>query len=277
MNWIQSVMVGFFSGLCEPLALSAEAHRAMLRRMMGMESEGTLFLLCCHIAVLTVLLAAGRLEIGRLRRTAKLLRTPPRRRTGRPELNSAGTLRLLRGALVLVLAGRLLTPWLAFLSKRLWLLAVPLFLSGLILWLPTHLRTANKDGRHLTAADGMLMGLGALTAAVPGLSLVGTATAVGSVRGADRSYALRFAWLLLAANLALAICMDLLALAAGGFSFALPELLSALIGAAAAAVGAYLAIQLARSLARPGRSGLSAFCYYNWGQALLCIALFLLV
>lgn len=277
MNWSQSVMMGFLSGLCEPLPMSAQAHRALLRRMMGVESEGTLFLLCCHIAILTVLLAAGRLEIRRLRRTGKLLRTPPRRRTGRPELNSAGTLRLLRSGAVLVLAGRLLAPRLEFLCERLWLLAVPLFVSGLILWIPTLLRTANKDGRHLAAVDGTLMGLGALMAAVPGLSLVGTATAVGSVRGADRSYALRFAWLLLSISMAAAICMDLLALITGGFTFVLEELLVALLGAAAAALGTYLAIQLARSVTRPGRSGLSVFCYYNWGQALLCIALFLLV
>ncbi len=277
MNWIQSVMMGFISGLCEPLPLSAEAHRSMLRRMMGAESEGTLFLLLCHIAVLTVLLTAGQLELLRLRRTSRLLRTPPRRRTGRPELNSAGTLRMLRTALIPVLAGSLLAPQLAFLSKRLWLLAIPLFLSGLIQWIPTQLRTANKDGRHLTAADGVLMGLGALAAAVPGLSLVGTAAAVGSVRGADRSYALRFAWLLLLINQAAAAALELLHLAAGGFRIELAALPGALLGAAAAALGAYLAIQLARSLTRPGRSGLPMFCFYNWGQALLCIILFLLV
>ena len=29
MNWSQSVMMGFLSGLCEPLPMSAQAHRAM--------------------------------------------------------------------------------------------------------------------------------------------------------------------------------------------------------------------------------------------------------
>ena len=35
MNWIQSVVMGFFSGLAEPMPLSAEAHRGLLSRLMG--------------------------------------------------------------------------------------------------------------------------------------------------------------------------------------------------------------------------------------------------
>lgn len=277
MNWLQSVMMGFTSGLCEPMPLSAEAHRGLLRHFFDLESEGALFLLLCHIAVLTVVLWAGKLELRRLRRTAKLLRTPARRRTGHPNLNSAGTLRLLRPAALLAVIGRLLAVHLGFVADRLYLLPFPLLLSGLLLWLPTQLRTANKDGRHLTAADGALMGLGALASAVPGISLVGATVSIGSIRGAQRQYAVRFAWLLLVVSLMTAIVMDLLAVAGTGFRFGLTELLSAGIGAVSAAAGAYLSIHAVRALARPAADGFGGFCYYNWGQALLCLALFLLV
>lgn len=277
MNWIQSVILGFVGGFCEPLPMSAEAHRGLLRHMMGIESEGTLFHLFCRIAVLAVLLWAGRLELRRLHRTATLLRTPARRRTGRPELNSAGTLRMLRIAAVLTVAGRVLSYRLAFMAERLWLLVIPLLLGGLILWLPSLFHTANKDGRHLTAADGFLMGLCFLLGAVPGMSSVGLATAAGSVRGASRRYGLRFAWILMAISLGTGIVMDLLKLALGGFVFEPALLISACLGGASAAAGACLAIHFAFSRIRPGASGLGDFCYYNWGQALLCAALFLLV
>ena len=277
MNWIQSVILGFTSGFCEPLPLSAEAHRGMLRHMMGIESEGTLFHLFCRLAVFAVLMWAGRLELRRLFRTARLLQTPTRRRTGRPELNSAGTLRMLRIAAVLAVAGRVLCLRLAFMAERLWMLVIPLLLGGLILWLPSHFRTANKDGRHLTAADGLLMGLGFFLGSVPGLSGAGIANAAGTIRGASRSYALRFAWILAAISLVTGILMDVLALVTGGYVFVPADLLSACLGGVSAAVGACLAIYLAYSRIRPGASGLEDFCYYNWGQALLCAALFLLV
>lgn len=277
MNWIQSVMLGFAGGFCELLPMSAEAHRGLLRFIMGVESEGTLFRLSGRIAILVILLWAGRLELRRLHRTAKLLRTPARRRTGRPELNSAGTLQMLRSAAILAVAGRILSQHLAFMADHMWMPVIPLLLGGLILWLPSHFRTANKDGRHLTAADGFLMGLGFLLGAVPGLSSVGIAAAAGSMRGASRSYTLRFAWILTAISLVTGIAIDVLTLAGSGFRFDSAQLLSAGLGSASAAAGACLAIHFARSRIRPGVSGLGDFCYYNWGQALLCAALFLLV
>lgn len=277
MNWIQSTMLGFVSGICGPMPLSVDAHRSLLLRFMGVPSEGALFRLAVHTASLIILLSFGSLELRRLMRTARQMRTPPRRRTTHPSLNNAGTIRLLRFAILLTVAGRLLSPYLTFFGEKLYLLALPLLLSGLLQWLSTRMRTANKDGRHLSAADGALIGLGALAAAVPGISLMGTCASIASMRGASRSYTVRICWILTAVGMATGMITELIALARTGFSVELAAVLSALIGAAGAAVGTYLAIQLVRSMSRPGNAGPGGFCYYNWGQALLCMALFLLV
>lgn len=277
MNWIQSVVMGFFSGLAEPMPLSAEAHRGLLSRLLGVGTVPPLFLLTTHLAVLLVVLTWGKLDIRRLRRTAKLLKTPARRRSSHPDLNNAGTLRLLRYAAVLAVVGRLLGLYLESIAYRLWLVAIPLFFSGLLIWAPSQMRTANKDGRHLTNAEGTILGAGALAAAVPGLSPVGAVTAMGSMLGVQRRYAVRFAWLLLAISLGTAVVMDALAVAGGSLDFELQELLSAALGAAAAALGARAGIQTVESRIRSNAGDLTGFCYYNWGQAILCLALFLLV
>lgn len=277
VNWIYSALTGFICGLCEPLPLSADAHRGLMRHFFGLESDSPLFLLMYHCAVLAVVLGAGRLELRSLHRTAKLLRSPKRRRAVHPNLNQAGTLQLLRQALIPALIGRMLCLYFGFITDRLWMMAITLFLGGLLLWIPGLFRTANRDGRHLGAADGILLGLGALTAAVPGFSAVGGVLSLGSLRGFHRSYTLRIAWILLCAGLAAAIGMDLLTIAGMGFRFKLADILSALLGAVSAAVGAYVSIHAMRALCRPGRSGAGGFSFYNWGLALLCIALFLLV
>ena len=277
MNWRQSVVMGFFSGLAEPMPLSAEAHRGLLSRLLGVGTTPPLFLFAIHLAVLLTVLTWGRLDIKRLRRTAKLLKAPARRRTSHPDLNSAGTLRLLRSAALLAVVGRLLGLYLEFVAQRLWLVAIPLLLSGLLIWAPTQMRTANKDGRHLSAAEGTILGLGALIAAVPGLSLVGSVTAIGSMLGVHRRYAVRFAWLLLSISLGTAVAMDALALAGGSLDFGMQELLSAALGAAAAALGTRLGIQIIDSRIRSNAGDVTGFCYYNWGQAILCLVLFLLV
>lgn len=276
MNWIQSLLVGLISGLTEPMPLSAEAHRGLLRHFFGQSAEGPLFLLACHCAVLLVLLTVGGLELGSLRRIAQLQRQPRRRRT-HINLNQAGTLRLLRFALIPAVLGRLLSGYFAVNAENLWILPITLTLSGLLLWLPGRFRTANMDGRHLTPADGLMLGLGAMTATFPGFSAVGAVLALGSIRGLQRHYALRIAWILTAASLAAAVGLDALALAGTGFHFALPEILSALLGGIAAAVGTNIAVYAMRSLSRSGGDGIGGFCFYNWGMALLSLLLFLLV
>ena len=277
ISWLQSAMMGFVSGLSEPLPLSAEAHRAVLGRFFGVGAFDPLLLLCCHLATLVVLLMMGRLELKRLHRTAKLLKTPPRRRTAHPELNSAGTLKLLRTAVPIAVVGRLLGVYLSDIGSKLYLLTLTLILSGVILHIPTHMRTANKDGRHLGKRDGTLMGLGYALSAIPGVTGVGAAVSVGQVRCAELRYAVRFAWLLLCAGLVASAGIDLLGIVGAGFEFDLKLILTALIAGVCAAVGTALAVRLMFALIRRGGVGISGFSYYNWGLALLCLALFLLV
>lgn len=277
ISWLQSALLGFVSGLCEPLPVSAEAHRAVLGRLFGVQAFGPLLLLCCHLASLIVVLMMGGLELKRLRRTAKILKTPPRRRKANPELNSAGTLRLLRTALPIALVLRLLGVYLTVIGEKLYLLTLTLILGGLILHIPTHMRTANKDGRHLQKPDAMLMGLGFGLSAIPGVSGVGAAASMGLIRGADRHYAVRFAWILLCAGLAVSAVLDVLGIVGGTMRFDLTLILTALLCAGCAALGTALALRLMFALIRRGGAGISGFSYYNWGLALLCLALFLLV
>lgn len=277
ISWLQSAMLGFVSGLSEPLPLSAEAHRAVLSRFFGIDGFSPLLLFLCHLASLVVVLLVGRLELKRLRRTAKLLKIPARRRTVHPELNSSGTLKLLRTALPIAVIGRLLGFYLTVIGQKLYLLTLTLILGGIILHIPTHMRTANKDGRHLGKVDGMLMGLGFGLSAIPGVSGVGAAVSVGLIQGADRRYAVRFAWMLLCAGLCASMGIDVLRIIGAGMEFDLSLLLSAAVTTLSAALGTMLAVRLMFALIRRGGAGISGFSYYNWGLALLCMALFLLV
>lgn len=277
ISWLQSALLGFVSGLSEPLPVSAEAHRAVLGRFFGTDGFSPLMMLMCHLASLVVVLLMGNLELKRLRRTAKLMKTPKRRRKVNPELNSAGTLKLLRTALPIALAGRLLGFYLSPFGAKLYLLTLTLILSGVILHIPTHMRSANKDGRHLQKRDGVMMGLGSALSAIPGVSPVGAAASLGLIQGADRRYAVRFAWILLCAGLAVSVGVDILGILGAGMAFDLALILTALICGVCAALGTALAVRLMLALIRRGGAGISGFSYYNWGLALLCMALFLLV
>lgn len=277
MNWIYSALSGFVCGLCEPSPLSADAHRGLMRYFFGLESENPLLLLLCHCAVLAVIMGAGHLELQSLHRTSKRMHAPRRRRAAHANIMQEGTLRLLRQTMIPAIIGRLMSSFFGFMSDRLWILSITFFASGMLLWIPGLFRTANRDGRHLSGVDGLILSLGAMIAAIPGFSVVGCILALSSLRGILKTYALRISWLLLCAGLTAAIGVDLLTLVGTGFRFELPLILSALLGAAFAALGSYISIHAMLALCRPERSGVGGFCFFNWGLALLCIALFLLV
>ena len=277
ISWLQSTMLGFVSGLSEPLPVSAEAHRTVLARFFGTGEFSPLMLFVCHLASLAVVLLMGRLELKRLRRTARLLKTPARRRTVQPELNSTGTLKLLRTALPIAIVGRLLGFYLDDIGQKLYLLTLTLILSAIILHIPTHMRTANKDGRHLQKTDAILMGLGYALSAIPGISGVGACVSAGLIQGADRRYAVRFAWILLCAGLCVSLGIDVLGIMGSALKLDLSLILSLVAAGISAAVGTALAVRLMFALIRRGGVGISGFSYYNWGLALLCMALFLLV
>ena len=48
ISWLQSAMLGFVSGLSEPLPVSAEAHLAVLARFFGTGEISPLMLFVCH-------------------------------------------------------------------------------------------------------------------------------------------------------------------------------------------------------------------------------------
>ncbi len=275
LSLTQSLMMGLFSGLTEPMAMSPEAHRGLLQYMFGVDSVSPVLTLAAHVAVLVVLLMSAPLELGRLNRSWKQLRLPPRRRTHQPELNSVNTIKLLKTSVPVVVAGTLLGTYLSALAGRLSVLVVALSLGGVLLWLPGHYRTGNKDARNLVPVDGWILGGAAALGAVPGLSAVGMCMSAASVRGVDRRYALRYAWILLMVRLLVVIVYDALQVAGTGLDLGWMEILKCLAGAAAAAGGAWLAVRM--MLSHIKEKSITGFCYYSWGMALLCLVLYLMV
>ena len=54
----------------------------------------------------------------------------------------------------------------------------------------------NKDERSSTTADALVVGLAQAVAVVPGLSRSGTTISFGMLRGFERSFAVKFSFLL---------------------------------------------------------------------------------
>lgn len=275
MSFLQSLMMGFVSGFAELLPISAEAHRALLCTLFGLESEGGVFRLLVHMAALAVVIWGCKDEIRHIRRVRRLIKLPPRRRKTQPDPATLYTIRLLRSATILMVVLKVFSLGLSVVGQRMNLLAIALTFNGILLILPAMVRTGNKDSRNMLRVDGFAMGLGAGLSAVPGISAVGASLSLGTARGVDRNYALRFVYLLMIRVLAVELVLDLVLLVTASQSIAMMDVVFALVGGVCAAGGSFLGMKLMRSIA--SFSNFSGFAYYSWGAALFCFILFLTV
>lgn len=276
LNFLQSIVIGFVSGLTEMLPVSPEAHRTLLRTFFGVETEDAVFRMLVHIACLMALALHYSGTVGELRRANRLMKIPPRRRKRPLRMSEANTVRLLRTAIMAMLVLRAGTMALSFVAGRLNWLCVGLVISGALLILPAIFRSGNMDARNMPKFNGLLMGIGAGLSVLPGISPVAGAMSLGQWQGVDRSFAMKFAHILLIPVLAVGIGFDLVDIVMGGAAaFSFSGLLSAIAGAVAAGFGCRYGLRLMEKL--DTNRGFTPFAYYSWGMALLCFALFLMI
>lgn len=272
MDWLESILFGFTCGLTEFLPVSAQAHEALLLKMFGAAST-PLLRLVIHTAAILALYQNCAGHIGAMLREQRLLRIPPRRRKRRPDMAKVLDFRFLRTAAVILMLGFFAYPTLSVWRSDLHIIAPILILNGIIVYVPMHLPTGNKDARSMSQLDAVLLGLSGALAVIPGISRVGVLTATGIARGADREQSLNWALLLSIPALAVMLGMDVYTITTQGIGAY--ALLQTVLAAAAAFGGAWCAIRTMRFLAV--KAGFSSFAYYCWGAALFSLIMYLTV
>ena len=276
LNFFQSLIFGFLAGLSDILPVSAQAHKSILLKIFGEESEPGVLRLVVHLAILAALYYGCRNQIQRLLRQQRLAKIPKRRRKRPVDMRSIMDLRLLQTMLVPVIIGFLIHFKTASLENSLVWVAAFLIINGVLLFLPALLPSGNKDSRAMSRVDGLMMGLGGAASAFPGISSIGAAVSVAMVRGTDRVYAVNMALLMHMGVTAGLVIFDFIALYTGGVgTFGFGILVAYLAAGLSAFAGAWLGIRLIRSLAV--HMGLDIFAYYCWGAALLAFILYLSV
>ena len=276
MSVIQSLVMGFVSGLAEMLPISADAHRLILRTIFGIPAEDALFRLFCHLAILGMLFWEFQPDVRHLHRTSRLMKTPPRQRRRPLDPAAAGTVRLMKSAILTLFIMRLLLWKTDFLRDRPAVMTLTLTVNGLVLLIPALVPNGDMDSRNMPRIMGVIMGVLAGLGGIPGFSAIGAVLAGAMALGVERHYALRFGCILLLPNAVMDLLFDLAAVAAGGIpTVTTGGMIVLALGAVTAGLAVMAGAKIMRSLA-DGR-GFDSFAYYCWGAALLCYILFLIV
>ena len=272
LNWMESVIYGFLSGLMDIVPLSAQAHRILLMKFFGISGGTDVMRLAVHIGVFGGLYYSCQSQIVRINRARALARVPKRRRKRPLDTRSLMDWSMLKTMLIPMVIGLFLYKYNTAMRDNLLLVAVFLLVNGIILYVPQFLPGSNRDSRTLTRLEGFLMGLGATASTLPGISAVGAAVSIGSVCGVERGFCLSMALMMnLALNLGLAI-VDVFTLFTNGlgvFSFGI--LIRYLATGLTAFGGCLLGIKIMRILS--GNHGYSGFAFYCVGLSLFTFIL----
>ena len=130
----------------------------------------------------------------------------------------------------------------------------------------------NKDERSSTTADALVVGLAQAVAVVPGLSRSGTTISFGMLRGFERSFAVKFSFLLSIPAVLGANLVSIIKVFSTGVEWSYVPMY--LAGVACAFVSGYFAIYFLRLVVQRGKFG--GFCYYCWGAGLVTLLLSLI-
>lgn len=272
LSWIKSCIFGLISGFLDIIPVSAEAHRVLLLKFFGQKAASDVMNLLIHAAELAALYYSSQTHLVRMRRARELARVPKNKRKRPLDVRSMMDWSMLKTMMVPAVLGVLFRRYTTGLSSNLMLIALFLFMNGVILYLPQFFPTSNRDSRTLSRVEGILMGLGGMASAVPGISAIGATTSIASVCGVDRTYGLNMAIMMNMAIIAGAIAFDFLGIVNNGFGvFSFWILIRYIISAAAAFGGTMLGINIMRKLA--AQQGYAVLGVYCWGLALFTFIL----
>ncbi len=265
-------MFGLFSGLLDILPVSAQAHSVLLLKFFGLKASSDVMNLLIHMAVFAALYYSSQAQIVRMNRARALARVPKRKRKRPLDVRSMMDWSLLKTMFIPALLGVYLRKYTAGIQSNLMLIALFLFINGIIVYAPQFFPTSNRDSRTLSRVEGLLMGLGGTAAAVPGIFAMGATTSIASLCGVDRLYGLNMALMMNMAISAGLAFLDVLSIAGNGFgTLSFMILVRYIVSAAAAFGGTMLGVKFMRHLA--AGQGYTMFGVYCWGLALFSFIL----
>lgn len=268
MTYLSSVLMGILQGVAEFLPISSSGHLALFQHFFGVENyEETqmFFTVLLHLGTLiSVFVYYWHDILDMIREFFLLLGSLFSRRGGHESRNTPPARRMVQLIIVATLPLFGILPvkdTIESAMNNVTFVSAALIVTGFILFFSDRMARGRKTARTATVADALLVGCAQAFGTLPGISRSGSTISAGLLRGYDRTFAVRFSFLMsLPAVLGANILTMKDVVEAGSIDTAMLPVY--LVGMAVAAVVGYFAIRLVNLLADKGKFG--AFAWYCW-------------
>ena len=271
MTYFSSFLMGLVQGLAEFLPISSSGHLAIAQNLLGMETEVPVFFdVLLHLGTLLAVFVAYWKDICEIvveffrgirdiahHTTPK--QVPPARRM----------ILLIIVATLPLVAVLPIHEKVQALGDNMVFVGAALVVTGFLLFACDLVRKGRKTAKNATLIDALVVGVGQAIATMPGISRSGMTITAGCFCGYERSFAVRFSFLMSIPAILGANVLSLVDAFKDGIIWA--EVPMYMVGVITAAVVGYACIRLLRLIAEKGRFG--AFSYYCWAVGLLTLLL----
>ena len=263
MTYMLSAILGFVQGVAEFLPISSSGHLTLFQHFFGLQEPDTLLNILLHFATLLAVCVVYWRDIWEMileffRFFAGLVSRSPQ--TGSPPPARRLVLLLIVGTLPLF-AVMLIKDQVEALAGSPIFVSCALLFTGCILFFSDRLPRGRKTERSATLRDVLLVGVAQGFATIPGISRSGSTICAGMALGFQRSFAVRFSFLLSLPAVLGATLLKVVKVAQSG-EFDVELLPMYITGMVVAGVVGYFSISLVKLLASKGKFGM--FAYYCW-------------
>ena len=275
MNYLFSIAMGFLQGVAEFLPISSSGHLTLFQYFFSPEQNpeelDMLFTILLHFGTLiSVCVYYWRDIIDMIREFFLGISDLFSRRgshEGRPPEARRLVLMIIVGTLPLF-AVLLVKDTVDAAFSNVTFVSAALIATGFLLFFSDRMAKGRKTARTATILDALLVGCAQAVGTLPGISRAGSTISAGMLCGSDRTFAVRFSFLLsLPAVLGANILEIADAVQAGGVDMS--RLPMYIVGMVVAGVVGYFAIRLVNLLANKGKFG--AFAYYCWAVGIVSL------
>lgn len=272
--WL-SILLGFVQGVSEFLPISSSGHLSVLQNLFNVqniEDSNMFFNVLLHFATLISVCIVYRKDIADM--LSELVGFFKDARHPTPDKSEQKPAR--RFILMIIFACLPLILVLPVhnaiegLSSSTLFIGIAFLFTGLMLYLSDKMQKGNKTEKNMTIGNALVVGLCQAIGTLPGISRSGATITAGMGVGLNRSFAVKFSFLMsLPAILAANLYELFKVIHKGGIDGGLIPIY--LLGMVVAGVTGYFAIRLVHYLAQEGKFG--KFCYYCFTVGVITIVL----
>lgn len=275
MNLLENLLYGFISGVSSIVPVSSYGHQVVFRQIAGQTIRNPLADLFVHLAILVALFLCCNTEINMFAKEFSAPQHRSRRRNVPVDRRRTYEIRMLITASVAMLIVFFMQAMAYKTENNLLVVCLFFILNGVVLYITDHVRQSNKDARHMTALNSVVIGLVSGLGIFPGVSRIGAGMSLAIIQGVDKPKALKWMLVISIPAMVLLCCFDFVNIfTVTGIAFSFIALVGYLLSAIGAFLGAYGAILFMRFVIV--NSGFAGFACYSWGMAMLTFILYLI-